>query len=98
MLVEMLAHAHRPPLSLTPALAAAVLLVAGLQNLGYDPCISLSTEDWEGFTHHGLLLNDDQTMDKAGFELAMRFQVCRHAASGAYLFRGGASLESVFDR
>ena len=26
---------------------------------GYQPCISLSTEDWDDFTLHGLLANDD---------------------------------------
>ena len=40
-------------------------MLDGLQNLGYHPCISLSTEDWESFTHHGLLLNEEEEMDQA---------------------------------
>lgn len=47
----------------------------GLQNLGYEPSIMLSSEDWDAFTHHGLFLDDDQQMKKETFELAMRFQL-----------------------
>ena len=47
----------------------------GLQNLGYEPSIMLSSEDWDAFTHNGLFLDDDQQMKKETFELAMRFQL-----------------------
>ena len=47
----------------------------GAQMLGYDPPVIISTEDWDVFTFEGLLLNEDQSLDRANFELAMRFQL-----------------------
>ena len=51
----------------------------GIVKLGYDPAIQMSTDDWENFSLHGLLLNEDQELDRESFELAMRFQLADYS-------------------
>ena len=47
----------------------------GLGKLGYYPCIVMSSEDWETFTFHGQLLDDDDCLNEEAFDIAMRFQL-----------------------
>ena len=51
----------------------------GIVKLGYDPAIQMSTDDWENFSLHRLLLNEDQELDRESFELAMRFQLADYS-------------------
>ena len=54
----------------------------GMSKLGYDPAIQLSSDDWENFSLHGLLLDEDQELDPESFELAMRFQLADYSQVG----------------
>lgn len=51
----------------------------GLQKLGFNPAISLSIEDWEEFTLHGLLADGDGEVNHENFDLAMRFQMAEYS-------------------
>ena len=51
----------------------------GIQRLGYDPSIQMSSDDWENFCLHGLLLNEDDEIDHQSFEVAMRFQLADYS-------------------
>jgi len=51
----------------------------GIRKLGYDPSIQMSSDDWENFSLHGLLLNEDLELDPPSFELAMRFQLADYS-------------------
>ena len=47
----------------------------GLTKLGYVPNIYMSDEDWGTFSQHGLFCDEYDHMDRARFQLAMRFQI-----------------------
>ena len=51
----------------------------GTQKLGYDPDIRMSSDDWENFCQHGLLLNEDDELDHQLFEMAMHFLLADYA-------------------
>ena len=50
--------------SLSPSLSLSSIRPYPLyaQNIRYDPCIQMSSEDWDSFTLHGLLVNEDEVM------------------------------------
>ena len=48
----------------------------GLCKLGFNP---ISTEDWEEFTLHGLLADEEGEVSREQFDLAMRFQLSEYS-------------------
>ena len=60
----------------------------GMMQLGYEPQIQLSSEDWDSFTHHGMFVCSSGEMSRERFELAMRFQLAEYAQVRA---KSGAS-------
>ena len=51
----------------------------GLQKLGFNPTISLSNEDWEEFTLHGMLADENGEVNHENFDVAMRFQMAEYS-------------------
>ena len=51
----------------------------GIHKLGYNPEIAISSEDWDAFIQHGLLVTNDDELDRSSFELAMRFQLADYS-------------------
>ena len=51
----------------------------GLTKLGYTPKIYMSDEDWGTFSQHGLFCDEQNHMNRACFQLAMKFQIDEYA-------------------
>ena len=52
---------------------------SGIQKLGYEPAIKLSSDDWDDINMHGLLLDANGEINNQSFELAMRFQLADYS-------------------
>jgi hypothetical protein len=51
----------------------------GLQRLGYVPQIRMNPDDWEHFSLHGLLVDENGEMNLPCFEVALRFQLADYS-------------------